>query len=64
MLHINRIKPCYQRDDTPEDDQDIEDLPIVEVTYPRKSQTSTTSATSQQHNRAQDPVQATKTKAS
>jgi len=33
-VQINRNKPCYQRDDIPEDDEDIEDIPIVEVTYP------------------------------
>jgi len=33
--HNNRIKPCYQRDDIPEDDKDIEDMPLVEVTYPQ-----------------------------
>jgi len=33
-VHINRIKPCYQRDDIPADDEDIEDIPLVEVTYP------------------------------
>jgi len=33
-VHINRIKPCYQRDDLPEDDENIEDIPIVEITYP------------------------------
>jgi len=32
-VQINRIKPCYQRDDLPEDDENIEDMPIVEVTY-------------------------------
>jgi len=33
-VHINRIKSCYQRDDIPEDDEVIEDMPLVEVTYP------------------------------
>jgi len=32
-IHINRIKPCYQREDDPEEDEDIGDIPIVEVTY-------------------------------
>jgi len=33
-VHINRIKPCFQRDDIPEDDEIIVDMPIVETTYP------------------------------
>jgi len=33
-VHITRIKPCFQRDDIPEDDEVIEECPIVEVTYP------------------------------
>jgi len=34
FVYINRIKPFYKRDHIPEDDEDIEDIPIVEVTYP------------------------------
>jgi len=63
-VHINRIKPCYQRDDMPEDDENIEDFPIVEVTYPRTKQTPTTSATNQQTNGTQNPVQDHKNRAS
>jgi len=63
LVHINRIKPCYQRDDTPEEDEDIEDLLIVEVTYPTINQAPTTSATSQQTNITQDLVQITETRA-
>jgi len=33
-VHINRIKPCFQRDDIPEDDEVIENMPIVKVTFP------------------------------
>jgi len=33
-VHVNRIKPCYQRDDIPKDSEDMEDIPIVEVRYP------------------------------
>jgi len=33
LVNINRIKTCYQRDNMPEDDEDIEDMPIVEMTY-------------------------------
>jgi len=35
FVHINRIKPCFQRDNIPDDDEDIEDIPMVEVTYPQ-----------------------------
>jgi len=35
IVHINRNKPCYQRDNFPETDEDIEDIQIVEVTYPK-----------------------------
>jgi len=33
-VHINQMKPCYQRDIIPDDDEVIEDIPILEVTYP------------------------------
>jgi len=33
-IHINRVKPCFQRDDIPEDDEVIAEMPIVEVTFP------------------------------
>jgi len=63
-VHINQIIPCYQRDSIPEDDEVIEDLPIVEVTYPRIIQTPSTSATSQQTNEKQQPAQETKSRSS
>jgi len=44
-VHINRIKPCYQRDDIPEKDKVIEDLPIIEVRYPPIILHTTQSAT-------------------
>jgi len=34
-VHINRIKPCNQRDDIPENDEVFEDMTIVEMTYPQ-----------------------------
>jgi len=63
-VYINHIKPCYQHDDVPEDDEDIEDLPIVEVTYPTIGQAPTSFATSQPTNRTQYLVQKTETRAS
>jgi len=58
-VHINRIKPCYQRDNVPEDDKVIGDIPIVEVTYPNINAMPTTSATGQQINETQNLVQRT-----
>jgi len=58
-VHINRIKPFYQRNDIPEDDEVIEDIPIVEVKYPRINQAPATFTTSQQPNRPQSPVHET-----
>jgi len=51
-VHINRIKPSYQQDDVPKEDELIEDLLIVEVTYPRIFQARTTSATDQQNTKS------------
>lgn len=37
-VHINRIKPCYLRDEVPKEEEDmIEDIPIVEVCYPDRT---------------------------
>jgi len=58
-VHINRIKLCYQRDDIPKNDEVIEHIPIVEVTYPRMNQAPATSTTSQHPNEAQSPVHET-----
>jgi len=64
LVHINRIKPCYQRDNIPEKDEVIEDIPIVEVTYlltfPR---TVTTPTTHRQNQEREDQVQRTETSA-
>jgi len=53
-VQINRIKPCYQRDDIPTDDEDIEDIPLVEVTYPLTFPKTITSPNSHPKNREQD----------
>jgi len=61
-VHINKIKPCYQRDNIPDDDEVIEDIPIVEVTYPLTfPRTITTHTTNQQNQEQKDPVQRTET---
>jgi len=53
-VHINHIKPCYQRDDTLKNREDIEDLPIVEVTYPENRQKLKTSFKNSQTNLSAD----------
>jgi len=56
--------PCYQGEDVQKDDEDIEDLPIVEVTYPPIDQAPILSAASQQTNRTPYPEQTTETRIS
>jgi len=61
-VHINRIKPCYQRDNIPEEDEVIEDIPIVEVTYPLTFPRTITTPTTHRQNREQEnPLKRTKT---
>jgi len=59
-VHINRIKPCYQRDDQPEDDENIEVIPFVEITYPTTfPNTLTTPIYQRPHSEPTDAVIAT-----
>jgi len=60
-VHINKIKPCYQRDNVPKIDEVIKDIPIVEVTYQQIfPRTKTPPTTDLQTNKQQDPIQRTK----